>query len=310
MIYENIYSENQLNVERILFVQIYDYKEECNSADSVRSGNFWELLHVEKGLVDISTPSSTYTLSKNELLFRRPSETFRIHMQIPVPAKIISIAFTCPPSEIPYSSVSTPSPANSGSVSEPSAPANDENLLPGKLLPVSTPERRLLQRIVSETENSHCSPSPFAAGQAALLYLHLLLILLIRNANADITLAPVSRSRQLAEEDLLFRNILNYMEEHIADRLTIDQICHDHLIGRALLQKLFAENTGCGIIDYFSLMKINAAKQLIRKGELNFSQIAEQLGYNSIHYFSRQFKSITGITPTEYASGLTGSKPI
>ncbi len=309
MIYENICSENQLSVERILFVQIYDYEEECNSEDSVRNGNFWEILHAEKGLVNVYTPSSVHTLSKNELLFRHPSETFRIQMQTPVPAKIISVAFTCPPSAVPFSSASTPSCANSRSASNPSFTESGRNLLHGKPLPVNTPERRLLQRIVSEAENSCCAPSPFAAGQAALLYLHLLLILLIRNADADITLAPVSRSRQLAEEDCLFRDILNYMEEHIADRLTIDRICHDHLIGRALLQKLFAENTGCGIIDYFSLMKINAAKQLIRKGELNFSQIAEQLGYNSIHYFSRQFKSITGITPTEYASGLTDRKP-
>ena len=94
------------------------------------------------------------------------------------------------------------------------------------------------------------------------------------------------------------------MEENIHEQLTIERICRDNLVGRSLLQKIFRDNTGCGIIDYFSMMKINAAKQLIRSKKMNFSQIAEALGYNSIHYFSRQFKKLSGMTPTEYASSV------
>ena len=37
---------------------------------------------------------------------------------------------------------------------------------------------------------------------------------------------------------------------------------------------------------------------------MNFTQIADALGYTSIHYFSRQFKKITGMTPSEYASSI------
>ena len=37
---------------------------------------------------------------------------------------------------------------------------------------------------------------------------------------------------------------------------------------------------------------------------MNFTQISEQLGYTSIHYFSRQFKKVTGMTPSEYASSI------
>ncbi len=51
-------------------------------------------------------------------------------------------------------------------------------------------------------------------------------------------------------------------------------------------------------------MKIDAAKQLIRTEQMNFTQISEKLGYSSIHYFSRQFKKVTGMTPSEYASSI------
>ena len=37
---------------------------------------------------------------------------------------------------------------------------------------------------------------------------------------------------------------------------------------------------------------------------MNFTQIADSLGYASIHYFSRQFKKITGMTPSEYSSSI------
>ena len=43
---------------------------------------------------------------------------------------------------------------------------------------------------------------------------------------------------------------------------------------------------------------------MIRDNQLNFTQIADRLGYNSIHYFSRQFKQITTMTPSEYALSL------
>ena len=46
------------------------------------------------------------------------------------------------------------------------------------------------------------------------------------------------------------------------------------------------------------------AKELIREKNMNFTQIADYLGYTSIHYFSRQFKKIAGMTPSEYASSI------
>ena len=52
------------------------------------------------------------------------------------------------------------------------------------------------------------------------------------------------------------------------------------------------------------MMKVGTARQMIRDNQLNFTQIADRLGYNSIRYFSRQFKKITGMTPSEYASSI------
>ena len=43
---------------------------------------------------------------------------------------------------------------------------------------------------------------------------------------------------------------------------------------------------------------------MIREGKLNFTAIAEELNYSTVHHFSRQFKEKFGITPTEYAKSI------
>lgn len=57
-------------------------------------------------------------------------------------------------------------------------------------------------------------------------------------------------------------------------------------------------------MEFFNRLKIEKAKELIRTRQFTFSQIADQLGYSSIHYFSRQFKKITGMSPTEYTESV------
>lgn len=57
-------------------------------------------------------------------------------------------------------------------------------------------------------------------------------------------------------------------------------------------------------MEYFGAMKIEAAQRMIREGACNFTEIAALLGYSSIHYFSRHFKKVTGMTPSEYASSV------
>ena len=51
-------------------------------------------------------------------------------------------------------------------------------------------------------------------------------------------------------------------------------------------------------------MKIEKAKEYIRENEMNFTQISDELGFSSIHYFSRLFKKKTGMTLTEYRSSV------
>lgn len=66
------------------------------------------------------------------------------------------------------------------------------------------------------------------------------------------------------------------------------------------LSSLFSEIEGLTIEKYFILQKIEKAKELIVYEELNMSEIAYKLNYSSSQHFSRQFKNITGMSPSDF----------
>lgn len=73
------------------------------------------------------------------------------------------------------------------------------------------------------------------------------------------------------------------------------------------LSSLFSEVEGMTIEQYFISQKIEKVKELLMYNELSLSEIAYQLNYSSVSHLSRQFKKITGLTPT-YFKGLKDRK--
>lgn len=81
------------------------------------------------------------------------------------------------------------------------------------------------------------------------------------------------------------------LSDYLASRLH-----HDY----SALSKLFSESTGTTLEKYFIAQKTERAKELLIYGELTLAEIADQLNYSSAAYFSAQFKSVTGLTPSRF----------
>lgn len=97
---------------------------------------------------------------------------------------------------------------------------------------------------------------------------------------------------------------IRYMATKLHSQITVNEVCRNVHVGRSYLHDLFNETLSRGILEYFSQMKIEFAKQLIRENSLNFTQVAEILGFSSVHYFSRRFKQVAGMTPSQYRSSI------
>ena len=87
----------------------------------------------------------------------------------------------------------------------------------------------------------------------------------------------------------------NNLKSNLSDYLTSQ--CHSDY---SLLSKLFSEANGITIEKYFITQKIERVKELLLYNELSLNEIAIKLNYSSTSHLSSQFKSITGITPSQF----------
>ena len=74
------------------------------------------------------------------------------------------------------------------------------------------------------------------------------------------------------------------------------------------LSKVFSEHEHQTLEKYIILQKIERIKHLIDNGEYTLSEIAYMMDYSSVQYLSNQFKSITGMTVSEYKESDRSSK--
>lgn len=79
---------------------------------------------------------------------------------------------------------------------------------------------------------------------------------------------------------------------------------HDY----STLSRIFAAAEGRTIEKFFLLQRIEYVKELIQYGELSIKEIAWRTGFSSVAHLSRQFKQLTGMTPTAYRSCDGGLK--
>jgi len=74
------------------------------------------------------------------------------------------------------------------------------------------------------------------------------------------------------------------------------------------LSKLFSKHESITLEKYIILNKIERTKELILSNEFTLSEIAYMMDYNSVQYLSTQFKTVTGLSVTDYKKSLTTNK--
>lgn len=279
--------EDSLHIDELFTIHYFEYTNKFFFPGE--SHNFWELVCVDKGSVKICMDDTDIIMHKGEIAFHEPNEFHNVSTISLTAPNLVVIAFKC------------------------HSPLMD--FFRKKVLKIDEKERSLLANILVEARKLFSSPlddpylehmekrkqSPIGSEQLIRMDLEHFLIHLIRRYS--VTSNPLTLPATKSSADI-FKRVTDYMEANLSSRLTIEQICRDNMIGRTQLQNIFQKETNAGVIEYFSKMKIDAAKHMIRDGLLNFTQISEQLGYTSIHYFSRQFKRITGMTPSDYSSSV------
>lgn len=93
---------------------------------------------------------------------------------------------------------------------------------------------------------------------------------------------------------------MNYMNKHFTENITIDDIAAVAMKSRDHLSHLFSKTAGISIKQYLINLRINHAKFLLSETDRNISEIAEECGYGELNFFSRQFRNLEKISPSEF----------
>lgn len=120
---------------------------------------------------------------------------------------------------------------------------------------------------------------------------------------ADELVALLLAERTLRHQRLIGK-VMQYMQKHYSEQLTLQDLSKVVYLSPFYFSHVFKEQTGMTFVGYIANLRLSSAKQLLRETLLPIAQIAEQVGYNEVNYFSRVFKKVEGLTPTEYRSRL------
>ncbi len=90
-----------------------------------------------------------------------------------------------------------------------------------------------------------------------------------------------------------------YMRENIENEINLEELAKNHCIGYSYFRKMFKNYTGISPHQYHLDLKIIRAKELILTTNKSIKEISYELGFQSIHYFSRLFKKKVGQNPTD-----------
>jgi AraC-like DNA-binding protein/ligand-binding sensor protein len=95
-----------------------------------------------------------------------------------------------------------------------------------------------------------------------------------------------------------------YIQKHQADELSLAQVAQAVNTSTFYFCKMFKKVTGLNFTDYVSRVRIEKAKNLLLNRNLRISEIAFEVGFQSLTHFNRVFKKISGQSPTVYRDKL------
>ena len=107
-----------------------------------------------------------------------------------------------------------------------------------------------------------------------------------------------------SDEPAAVRGAKEYVRNHVAEPITLDQVVAHVGVSRFYFCKLFKKATGMTLTEHVSRMRVEYAKTLLGNPALRISEIVFAAGFGSIPHFNSMFKRYMGQSPTEFRDGL------
>ncbi|WP_308636007.1 helix-turn-helix domain-containing protein [Paenibacillus silvisoli] len=247
--------------------------------------NFWEFLYVDRGEIEVMADDTRHVLKQGMMIFHKPNEYHRFYAVGGKAPNLIVMTFECGSEAIGH--------------------------FRDLVLALDDEERNMLAGIVKEGMNAFEFPfqhplkrredASVGSEQLIKCYLEAFLLRLLRRQTMQSKAVQLSSAAKERTNDELAHHIAKYLDDRLDEAVSLDDISRTFMIGKTKLKELFKRTTGYSVMAYAANARVEKAKLMIRENTDNMTEIAEKLGFSSIHSFSKAFKKHAGMTPTEYA---------
>lgn len=277
--------ENLLLINKIVTIHYFEFDKDFKSKREAH--DFWELVYADKEYVFCEADGEEIMLREGEVLFHKPNEPHSLKANGKTAPNVFIISFECKSEAVRF--------------------------FENKRLKLNKTFLRFIYAIIDESKRTFDLPysdpelkkmklldAPTLGGQQLIKsYLEILLISLMREETEKENAEAVFLPQEAFEEQVASRTIA-YLKENVYENLSVADVCKALHYNKSHVFKQFKKATNYSLMSYFTKLKIDKAKKLLRETGLSVTQIADKLAFDSPNYFSKTFKKLTGYTPLQY----------
>ena len=229
-----------------------------------------ELTYVDKGTLHSVVDGQDLLLEQGDLVLYAPGQWHMQYADIGVAPRVVTASFT--------------------------VGGGDFEAIANRKIHVSQKMLALLQQMLREQEQGG-----IYSTDMILSLLTVFLITLLREGTQEREKQPLSVTNS---ENRIIGRTQQYIAAHVREKLSVPIVAKNVQVSPSYLTALFQKHLQISPGEYLRRIKLQESKQMIREGNMNFTEIAQALQYSTVHHFSRQFKEKFGITPSEYAKSV------
>ncbi|WP_162890851.1 helix-turn-helix domain-containing protein [Suicoccus acidiformans] len=239
-----------------------------------RISHYYKLVIVSQGQLNHHINGRHYITQKNDAILYRPGEVYQVETSEQNITQYLSILFQA---------------------------SNLPEHLYEQVHHLSQEALRLVDDIHLRA-NLQANDRPYLNDMVYANVYHLLLLLSEQGSSSEDSDSSMAMRENYERE--LFQAMATYIENHVEEKNEVQDLVEEFDISRSTVQSLFKKYSQLTPKQYINQVRLQRSKDLIHESSLTLSEIAHDLGYGSIQYFSRAFTKEFGLTPSAYAKRI------
>ncbi len=249
-----------------------DRRFEPNFAYDGEAHNFWEIVYVDEGKIEVVEDDNVYLMNEGDIIFHAPMEFHRIRTADNTNPHVLNLSFTA------------------------------EGELPAKIkdgiFKLNNEESNDFIKIFNYVKEEFFRENDFNPHICFEVSCRMCTFILRLTRNT-----PAKEAISTSVSAMTYKTVVRLMNEEVCSNLSIDELAKMSYISKSYIKSLFNSYAGTSPKQYYSGLRIESAKRFLRQG-MTVKHVAEKMNFSSVNHFIRFFKAHTGYTPLQYKNNI------